>query len=36
MEQTNFFEYRQNNSGGRFNIDDTLTVRVIVEAKDKE
>lgn len=36
MEQTKFFEYRQNNSGGRFDIDDTLTVRVIVEAKDQE
>lgn len=36
MEQTKFFEYRQNNSGGRFDIDDTLTVRVIVEAKDQK
>jgi hypothetical protein len=36
MEQTKFFEYRQNNSGGSFDIDDNLTVRVIVEAKDQE
>lgn len=36
MEQTKFFEYRQNNSGGRFDVDETLTIRVIVEAKDQE
>lgn len=36
MEQTKFFEYRQNNSGGGFNVNDTLTVLVIVEAKDQK
>lgn len=27
-----FYEFRQNNSGGSFHVDDQLTVRVIIEA----
>jgi hypothetical protein len=36
MENLRFYEYCQNNSGGIFDIDDFLTVRVVVEATSQE
>lgn len=36
MENLGFYEYRQNNSGGIFDIDDFLTVRVVVEATSQK
>lgn len=30
-----WYEYSQNNSGGRFDIDDNVSIRVLIQAEDK-
>lgn len=30
-----WYEYSQNNSGGRFDIDDDVSIRVLIQAEDK-
>ena len=32
----NIYEFRQNNSGGSFDVNDNVTHRVFIEAKDKD
>lgn len=36
MKESNFWEFTQNNSGGSFDVDSSLTHRVVVEAASEE